>query len=174
MSFDSPISPHNSNISQISFVRWTPPLLASRFPFGLTWSTWKTRRAHFCGIPDKGRGNFRPPPARPAVRPPGIPDPRTRRILPGCWRAWNPMEFAYVAAREKLQRGRCETKYRRVVDIGKIRESCLMRCLLNTVVVRVVILCFACNWCYAWTTESSFIARLVNFSRRCSGCFDYR
>lgn len=66
----------------------------------------KTRRAHFCGIPDKGRGSFRPPSVRPAVRPPDIPDLRTRRILPRCWTAWNPMEFRIYGRREKLQRSR--------------------------------------------------------------------
>lgn len=120
------------------------------------WSTWKTRRAHFCGIPDKGRGSPRPPPARPAVQPPDTPDPRTRRTLPGCWRAWNPIVFAYTCACaccEKLQRPCSRWRLRKTLAGGakyraryglskkrKIPAVCSMRCLLNTIAVSTVTL----------------------------------
>jgi len=149
----------------LGFVRTSdaiPLLFPSRFSSDrLTWSM-KTRRAHFCGIPDKGRGSQRPPPTLPAVQPPDIPDPHTRRTLPGCWRAWNFMVFhihvhtyVWLSRREKLQRPcsyHASLRKRRRRNKTKISANRgyglsenpgvrSIRCLLNTVAVSVVTLC---------------------------------
>lgn len=74
-------------------------------PVGIdfTWSPWRTRRAYFSGILDKGRGSFPPTSARPNAPPRCTLDPRTRRTAPRCSKAWNSKARVRVSNREKLQ-----------------------------------------------------------------------